>query len=49
MRFACAASCAPGIWLRPDSTVPEPSSLALVLAGIGAVGYITRRRRSKLG
>jgi len=29
--------------------VPEPSTLALMLTGIGAVGFLVRRRRSSMG
>jgi hypothetical protein len=28
------------------SSVPEPESYALFLAGIGAIGFMARRRRS---
>jgi hypothetical protein len=32
-------------WLRDVTPVPEPSSYALALAGLGVLGLVVRRRR----
>jgi len=39
--YACTASCAP-----PMTQVPEPTSLALLGAGIAVLGFAKRRRRA---
>lgn len=41
--YACTASCAP-----PMTQVPEPTSLALLGAGVAALGFAKRRRRAAL-
>jgi hypothetical protein len=38
-----------GIGNNPISPVPEPSSFVLMLSGIGAMGYVARRRQARNG
>jgi hypothetical protein len=44
-------SCRPPISFQPENLhlavapVPEPSTYAMVLAGLALVGFVTRRRR----
>jgi hypothetical protein len=33
------------LWVRDVTPVPEPETYALMLAGLGAVGFVARRRR----
>ncbi len=37
---------APGVALFTTSPVPEPETYALMLSGLGALGFLARRRRS---
>ena len=41
-----AASYSGNIVVAPVSAVPEPESYALLLAGLGAIGFVARRRQA---
>jgi len=45
--FAFANTDAQGVWISP-SPVPEPESYALLLAGLGLLGWVGRRRKNKV-
>lgn len=42
-RLGCGAGC--GIGAPPVTDVPEPETYALMLAGLGAIGFVSRRRK----
>ncbi len=42
-----ATGAAVGFFVNIPSAVPEPASVALLLGGLGVVGFVTRRRRCR--
>jgi plasmid maintenance system antidote protein VapI len=52
LRLSEAVGASPGFWLRMQTqlsvtTVPEPETCALMLAGLGLLGVTTRRRKHR--
>ncbi|HUP09365.1 MAG TPA: PEP-CTERM sorting domain-containing protein [Caldimonas sp.] len=46
LRLSCGPGCAIGITPPPVGAIPEPETYALMLAGLGMLSWVARRRRA---